>query len=477
MEVCLRASASQAACPVKLAEEGLYNEEKVAMKITAGSHSTCRRCQGLGGIARAVVAGVAVAIACTAQAASYKLTVKTNSSSRGTVSGSGTYAEKETVTVKAVKKSGYAFAGWFTDKGCTKKFKPAGYDYRKPTVKIEMPKKNTTIYGKFISKADAKKSLKFNSATKKYAKTAVEAEAGNEFSLKLGISSATLPTITAKDLPGGLSINKTTGKITGIPKKLGSYTATVTVKDAAGNKISQKVKFKVVMPDWAMGTFNGYAYIDGAGAPPSLLQFTVGSSGGISGKVAYRGKSYSFSSKCSTFSEMETKFKPTFVLGSRTYTPGTLKLGIVFDLSEQGFTITEAWTEGFVFHAQKRLGYVRNGGKFAGANLRTFTFTGSTPRSGLSSGDKLTIGLKNDVAYIKEGSTVGGVELSTVTLPMFLDPLKFVMGYPRTFYYQIYVVDYKANYDNILEVTIELSKENGPVKSVKAEFVEFVDND
>ena len=75
--------------------------------------------------------------------------------------------------------------------------------------------------------------------------------------------------------------------------KLGSYTATVTVKDAAGNKISQKVKINVVMPDWAKGTFNGYAYIDGMGSQPSLLQFTVGSAGGISGKVAYKGKPYS----------------------------------------------------------------------------------------------------------------------------------------------------------------------------------------
>ena len=442
------------------------------MKITEGSHSTCRRRQGLGGIARAAVAGVAVAIACTAQAASYKLTVKTNSSSRGTVSGSGTYEAQETVKIKATKKSGYVFAGWFTNKDCTKKFKPTGYDYRKATVKIKMPGKNTTSYGKFISTADAKKSLKFKSSTKKYAKTAIEAEAGNEFSLKLGISSDTLPTITATDLPSGLSINKTTGTITGIPKKLGSYTATVTVKDAAGNKISQKVKFKVVMPEWAKGTFNGYAYIDGMSAQPSLLQFTVGSSGGISGNIAYRGKKYSFSSKCSNFSEMETTFKPTFILGSRTYSPGTLKLGVVFALSEQGFVITEAWKENdidFSFHAQKRLGYIRTGGKFEGANLRTFTFTASTPGSGLSSGDTLTVGLKNDVAYIKEGSTVGGVELSTSTLPIFLDPVRFVMGYPSIFYYQIYVVDYKANYNKTILVTVKLN-DKGTVKSVDAEF-------
>ena len=422
-----------------------------------------------------IVACAAVAFACSAQAATYTLTLKSTSTKRGTVSGSGTYESGTKVTIKATKKGDNVFAGWFKNKSCTTALNPKGYDNRKPTVKVSMPAKNTTIYAKFVAKSEAKKSLKFSSSTKKLATTAKKAKAGEEFSLKLGISSDTLPTVTAKNLPKGLSIDKTTGKITGIPAKLGSYTATVTVNDAAGNKISQKVKINVVMPDWAKGTFNGYAYLDGKGSQPSLLQFTVGSTGGISGKVAYKGKPYSFTSSCSTFSEKETSFKPTLALGSKTYKPGTVKLCVVTELAAENLVIVEAFSEEEVeeykpaFRAQKQLGYIRAGGKFAGANGHVFTFTGATANSGLSSGDTLTIGLKNDVAWVKDGSTVGGVALSVTTLPMFLwNP---ALGYPSAYYYQVHIVDYTADYNKMLFVTVKLNSK-GAVKSVSGEFLD-----
>ena len=432
-------------------------------------HAERRAHKRFGSVVKVIVAGAAVAFACTAQAASYTLTLKSTSTKRGTVSGGGSYESGTKVTIKAKKKSGYAFAGWFKNKSCTTALNPKGYDNRKATVKMSMPAKDTKVYAKFVTKSEAKKSLKFSSSTKKLATTAKKAMAGEDFSLKLGISSDTLPTVTAKGLPNGLSIDKTTGKITGVPTKLGSYTATVTVKDAAGNKISQKVKFNVVMPDWAKGTFNGFAYIDGDGAQPSLLQFTVGSTGAISGKVAYRGKSYSFTSSCSEFEWKLTTFKPTFALGSKTYAPGTVRLCVITELVSENLVIVEALNDDETFRAQKQLGYIRAGGKFAGANGYVFTFTSATPNSGLSSGDTLTIGLKNDVAFVKEGSSVGGVELSVTTLPMFLwNP---ALGYPSTYYYRVFMVDYKANYNKMLFVTVKLG-DNGAVKSVTGEFLD-----
>ena len=436
-------------------------------------HAERRAHKRFGNVVKMIVAGAAVALACSAQAASYTLTLKSTNTKRGTVSGGGTYESGTKVTIKAKAKSGYAFGGWFKNKSCTTALNPKGYDNRKATVKVSMPSKKTTIYAKFVTKSEAKKSLKFSSSTKKLATTAKKAAAGDEFSLKLGISSDTLPTVTAKNLPEGLSIDKTTGKITGIPAKLGSYTATVTVKDAAGNKISQKVKIEVVMPNWAKGTFNGYAYIDGAGAQPSLLQFTVGSTGGISGKVAYRGKPYSFTSSCSTFSEKETAFKPTLVLGSKIYKPGTVKLCVVTELAAENLVIVEALGKEEVeeytpaFRAQKQLGYIRAGGKFSGANGHVFTFTEATANSGLSSGDTLMVGLKNDVAFVN--GTVGGAALSVTTLPMFLwNP---ALGYPSAYYYQVYIVDYTANYNKMLFVTVKLDSK-GAVKSVSGEFLD-----
>ncbi|MBQ3343106.1 MAG: chitobiase/beta-hexosaminidase C-terminal domain-containing protein [Kiritimatiellae bacterium] len=165
----------------------------------------------------------------------YRLTLRPNSTKYGTVSGGGTYAYGSKATLKAKAKKGYVFAGWFTDKACKKKLNPKGYDNRKATVKYAMPKKNAAIYAKFVTKKADKKALKFTSATAKLAKTPAKATAGAAFSLKLGISSASLPTVTASGLPKGLSIDKTTGEITGVGTVPGSYTAKVTVKNWRGD--------------------------------------------------------------------------------------------------------------------------------------------------------------------------------------------------------------------------------------------------
>ena len=174
-----------------------------------------------------------------------RLAVKAVGTKYGTVSGGGDYEPGARVTIKAKANSGYVFAGWFTDKACTKPLSPKGYDNRRPAVKISMPDRKTTIYAKFITTAADKKALRFTTATKNMANTTTKARLNEKFSLKLSIKSASLPTVTATGLPKGLSIDKTTGKITGMPKKAGSYTATVTVKTAGGNKIKTKVKLKV----------------------------------------------------------------------------------------------------------------------------------------------------------------------------------------------------------------------------------------
>ena len=253
----------------------------------------------LGNVARALVAIAAVTLSCAAQAGTYALVLKPNSAKRGTVTGGGKYEVYEAVTIKAAPKSGYVFAGWFRDKACKKALNPEGYDNRKPTVKIEMPESKTAIYAKFVSKAEAKKSLKFSAATKKLATTATKAAVGKSFSLALGLSSVTLPTFTAKGLPKGLSIDKTTGKISGAPMAVGSFTVVVVAKDAAGNKISQKAKLVVAAPAWVVGKFSGlmrqYEGSNTEWGEPGSVEFTVTSAGKISGKYVLSGDTTSFS--------------------------------------------------------------------------------------------------------------------------------------------------------------------------------------
>ncbi|MBO7684414.1 MAG: C10 family peptidase, partial [Kiritimatiellae bacterium] len=181
------------------------------------------------------------------------LTLTPNNKNYGTVSGGGKYMAGTVVKLKATATSGNAFAGWFTDKSCTAKLNPTGYDNRNPEVQVAMPSANTTIYAKFVTKAEAKKSLKFTSSTQALATTPKKSMSGYEFSLSLGAASATLVTFSAKGLPYGLTLDPATGKITGTPVKPGYYDVTITVKDAAGNKITQIVKLTLGVLSWSKG--------------------------------------------------------------------------------------------------------------------------------------------------------------------------------------------------------------------------------
>ena len=386
---------------------------------------------------------------------SYSLTLKPNSAKYGTASGSGTYAYGAKATLKATAKKGYVFAGWFTDKACTKALNPKGYDNRKPTVKIVMPAKDTTIYAKFVTKDDDKSALKFKSATKKLAKTPAKATAGEAFSLKLGVSSASLPTFTADGLPKGLSIDKTTGEITGVGTVPGSYTATVTVKDTAGNKITQKVKITGNVPSWAKGTFYGLAY-PGVKSEDSwaYLKFTAAKAGKVSGKVTYNGKSYSFTSSYKRCTSKKATLSPKIKIGSKTFKPGTVT---VKTQNVDGLQVVAATDKyGFVT-AQKKPGLVKNGKPLAALVGERFTFTKKDANSGLfKTKDTLVVTLGNDDAVTVSG-VVGGkkfapiswvalvadphIESWSVNKPaytLYVDIIDAALKYERTLVLQVY---------------------------------------
>ena len=390
------------------------------------------------------------------------LTLKSSSTSRGTVGGSGKYEADSKVTIKAKAKGDNAFVGWFKDKSCTKKLNPEGYDNRKPTVKIEMPAENTTIYAKFVSKASDKKSLKFSSATKELAKTAAKATAGETFTLKLGISSVSLPTVTAKGLPKGLSIDKATGEITGTPAKPGSYTATVTVKSAAGNKITQKVKFKVSIQSWAKGTFYGKALPKGASNPPAYLQFTVGSTGKVSGKVTYKGKAYSFESAYSSCTGSEATFKPQVKIGSGTFKPGAVTVKVV-ELAG-GVSVVEGANVADSFKAQKKAGLVEDGKVLAELAGTSCTVTNEDPNAGLAGDDdRLDASLVNGDQVTVSG-TVNGRPLAVLSIPLYVLDVRNMGGKTWFFlgadvmdatlkYYKTLVFRVGYGWNNITETT------------------------
>ena len=402
------------------------------------------------------------------------LTLKSSNTSRGTVGGSGKYEADSKVTIKAKAKSGNAFVGWFTDKSCTKKLNPEGYDNRKPTIKIEMPSENTTIYAKFVSKASDKKSLKFSSATKKLATAAGSATAGEEFSLKLGISSASLPTVTAKSLPKGLSIDNATGEITGTPTKPGSFTATVTVKSAAGNTITQKVKFKVSVPSWAKGTYYGKALPGSAGDPPAYLKFTVGSTGKVSGKVTYKGKAYAFTSAYASCTDRKATFKPQVKIGSSTFKPGTVTVKNRA-LADEVF-VTEGANSKATFVGQKKANLLKVNGKLAELIGRTLSFTKEDEGSGLTkSKDRLDV-LFSSGDSVKVSGTVGGKTLTALSVPLFVVDSSLVIideGTDTESYWAEYrleacIFDATLKYYKTLAVTVDIG-DFGAVVDLAAE--------
>lgn len=313
------------------------------------------------------------------------LTLTPNKTGYGSVNKSGWYrAGYDPVVITATPKSSdYVFAGWYWDKACTKPlentedeniFYDVENEYRQKKVSIDMPRSNTTIYAKFIKKKDDKKTLKFSAATQKLAKTATNANAGECVDLQIEASSASLPTFSAKGLPMGLAIDARTGKITGTPTRPGSFTATVTVKSAAGYKITQKVKFNVYVDASALGWFEGIAQPSAKAADPMAnLIFAIGSTGQVSGKVVYKDSSYSFTAQCSYSEPGITKFTPSIKIGTSTFKPGEVT---VMEQDMEGVPVTFASVEGTqAFCAFHKADLITEGGGLESFVNETVTLT------------------------------------------------------------------------------------------------------
>lgn len=356
-----------------------------------------------------------------------KLTLQPNNKKYGTaviddgdLQSASSWCRAESFQLIVAKpKKGYYFAGWYQDKACKKPLTSdmcLGSDYRQKTLSIKMPRKHTTVYAKFITKAAAKKALKFTAATKKLAKTATAGSPENELSVKVAASSATLMTLSAKGLPPGLSFDAATGTITGKPVAPGTHYVTITAKDAAGNKITQKVKISAEVMSWSRGTYYGQARVDSSSVP-AIATCTVAKTGKVSGKIDYKGKAYSFTSKCSSSTVDATKFSIKVKIGSKTFTTGTVT---TFKAGTE-FPVVCAEGMGNSFIVQKHPGLITAGGaleKFIG---RVFTVSGGDEGSsswGLKkSTDKLTFKiLSNDL--VQFSGTVNGSKISATSAPL-----------------------------------------------------------
>jgi hypothetical protein len=107
-------------------------------------------------------------------------------------------------------------------------------------------------------------------------------------------------------IPSNIGLKYSGGKITGVPTKACSFTATVTVVLASNKKKTwtYKVPFTVAaLPDWAKGTFDGPAERT---TPPDdavsvgLAAVSVGPTGAISGQLREGGTNWTLTAKSYT---------------------------------------------------------------------------------------------------------------------------------------------------------------------------------
>ena len=66
--------------------------------------------------------------------------------------------------------------------------------------------------------------------------------------------------LAVSGLPAGLKYDAKTGKITGVATKPGSYTVTLTVTDGKEKFVSTMTIEVEALPDWVVGSFEGYLY-------------------------------------------------------------------------------------------------------------------------------------------------------------------------------------------------------------------------
>lgn len=126
----------------------------------------------------------------------------------------------------------------------------------------------------------------------------------------------------AANLPEGITINKTTGKLTGRPINDGIYNIIFTAKNAAGTSAPLTVPVTVLAPEpETVGSFHGL--IDREPSNEELggsVSLTISSTGAVTGKIIHAGRSYSFLSKLSDLPSATRTITPTAITGTPAIT-------------------------------------------------------------------------------------------------------------------------------------------------------------
>ena len=104
---------------------------------------------------------------------------------------------------------------------------------------------------------------------------------------------------SAKGLPAGVSIDKYTGVVSGVPKKIQKGTATVMVKSwLTGMSATCRLNYDIkALPGWACRKYAAYAYKASATKASGSINASVTSAGKLSGYMKIGTKKWKFSAK------------------------------------------------------------------------------------------------------------------------------------------------------------------------------------
>ena len=174
---------------------------------------------------------------------------------RGTVTGSKVYAIGAKASISAKAASGNYFAGWYLDAEFNEPlYGTASGDWRKASDSVVLTEEiaETGIFAKFVSSYEDNLYIDCGDTW--------NVETGWDDCFDVNVSSETLPTVTVKGLPSGVTWNKSYFALESTSSKLkpGTTVATITAKNLSGRTTTKTVR--IVVPNLQSRVFDGLDY-------------------------------------------------------------------------------------------------------------------------------------------------------------------------------------------------------------------------